>query len=799
MKPQPRARRFRPRFALAAWLAGVILCALVIARTPFTTDLSAFLPRSPTPEQQVLLDQLRDGVVSRLILIGLEGADAPVRAALSKDMAGRLRGDPAFAAVNNGEPVNAERDQAYLFDNRYLLSSGVAPERFTVEGLHQALAGTIDLLASSAGMMIRPLLPRDPTGEMMRLLEGIQGGNRPAVSHGAWSSRDGSRAVLLAQTRAAGADIDGQQQAMLRIRQAFDAAVARQRSDESDAAAVRLTFSGPGVFSVQSRQTIQDEVTRLSILSTLIIVGLLLLVYRSFTALALGLLPVVSGALVAVTAVSLGFGLVHGITLGFGTTLIGEAVDYSIYLFVQSRQKSASPADWIRNFWPTIRLGMLTSVVGFASLLLSSFPGLAQLGMYSIAGLVTAAAVTRFVLPHLLPANFRIRDVSALGQRLASLVARAPALRWPLLALVLGACVLVFLQRDHLWNTELSSLSPVSAADQATDARLRADLGAPDVRYMVVVTGSGQEQVLAGAEQVAAQLEPLVERGLLAGYESPSRYLPSIAAQRARQASLPSDGLMQRLEQAVHGLPVRAAVFAPFAADVAAARMRAPLQRADLEHTSLALAVDSLLFQRDGRWNAVLPLSAGAAGSEGMAAAAVRAALAAAGQEQALLVDLKAESDQLYSGYLHEALLAALAGVAAIAIMLALSLRSPMRVARVLLPLAAAVVTVVALLVLCGQRLTILHLIGLLLIVAVGSNYALFFSTPGAAMSPQTLTSLLFANLTTVAGFGLLGFSSVPVLQAIGGTVGPGAMLALLFAAVFAGTGSASAGSRRPG
>ena len=55
-------------------------------------------------------------------------------------------------------------------------------------------------------------------------------------------------------------------------------------------------------------------------------------------ALGLGLLPVATGALVGIAAVALGFGAVHGITLGFGITLIGESVDYSIYFFIQSRQ-----------------------------------------------------------------------------------------------------------------------------------------------------------------------------------------------------------------------------------------------------------------------------------------------------------------------------------------------------------------------------------------------------------------------------------------------------------------------------
>jgi predicted exporter len=102
--------------------------------------------------------------------------------------------------------------------------------------------------------------------------------------------------------------------------------------------------------------------------------------------------------------------------------------------------------------------------------------------------------------------------------------------------------------------------------------------------------------------------------------------------------------------------------------------------------------------------------------------------------------------------------------------------------------LAAAVVTVTAGLTLFGQQLIILHLVGLLLVVAVGSNYALFFDRPNPdePMSARTLASMLFANLTTVAGFGLLAFSNVSILQALGITVAPGVILALAYAAIFA-------------
>ena len=717
-----------------------------------------------------------------MILVGIEGADAPARARLSKQIAQRLRADPAFASVNNGEPVSAERDRAFLFDNRYLLSPAVTPERFSADGLHAALSDSIDLLASPAGLLVKSLLPRDPTGEMVQLLGQLNSGSRPQMVDGAWASRDGARALMLIQTRASGADTDAQQRAMAAIRQAFD--------KTPGAASARLVMTGPGVFSVTSRDTIKSQVTRLSVIGVVLIATLLLLVYRSFTALALGFLPVISGALAGIAAVSLGFGEVHGITLGFGTALIGEAVDYSVYLFVQSEQGGAGRQDWTMRFWPTIRLGVLTSIFGFAALLLSGFPGLAQLGLYSIAGLIAAATVTRFVLPHMLPANFRVHDGSAIGLVLSRLVRRAAALRWAAAILLLAACAVLVQHRASLWDDKIASLSPVSQADLVLDASLRADMGASDVRYLVVVSGSSRESVLQSAEQVSALLQTQVDQGELAGFESPSRYLPSTATQRARQASLPAPAMLEtRLAQAVQGLPVRAQRFAPFLADVAAARSQPLLQASDLEQTSMAMTVDALLIQQQNHWTALLPLTA----PEGAAIDAdrIRAALGATSitgttsLADVLLVDMKAESDNLYSGYLHEVIRLSLGGLVALIGLLLWVFRSPLRVLRIVAPLAAAVITVTAGLALFGQQLIILHLVGLLLVVAVGSNYALFFDRADEPISPRTLASMLFANLTTVAGFGVLAFSNVSILQAMGTTVAPGVILALIYAAIF--------------
>jgi predicted exporter len=76
--------------------------------------------------------------------------------------------------------------------------------------------------------------------------------------------------------------------------------------------------------------------------------------------------------------------------------------------------------------------------------------------------------------------------------------------------------------------------------------------------------------------------------------------------------------------------------------------------------------------------------------------------------------------------------------------------------------------------------------VGLLLVVAVGSNYSLFFDRQSLSGpdSERTVVSLVFACVSTLIGFGLLSFSAVPVLNAIGATVGIGAVLALACSAI---------------
>src|SRR5690606_23495023 len=140
-------------------------------------------------------------------------------------------------------------------------------------------------------------------------------------------------------------------------------------------------------------------------------------------------------------------------------------------------EAGSTPGHTLARIWPTLRLGMLTSVCGFGALLFSGFPGLAQLGLFSIAGLAVAAMVTRWVLPELTPPGLTVRSALWLGPMRSPGVARAGRLRRALVVVLVASVAWLAMQRGAPWDDELSSLNPAPQADLALDAEMRRDLG----------------------------------------------------------------------------------------------------------------------------------------------------------------------------------------------------------------------------------------------------------------------------------------------------------------------------------
>jgi len=768
--------RLHPRTALLAWIAIVAASAWWTARhTAFTADLTAFLPAASGRLERLLVDQLREGVASRTLLLAIEGGAPPELARFSRELARALAADRRFDYVTNGAAEFTLAARELGLKHRYLLSPTVSAERFSERSLARALRENLERLATLEGTAFKATLARDPTGELRSLAE-IAGQGAPASRHGVWFSGDGARALLLAQTAASGMDAVRQQEAVDAVMGVFQRAGAGPE--------YRVLISGPGVFAARTRAAIEHDTRWLTGVAGALVLLILVLVYRSPGPVALSALPVLTGLLVGVAAVGALFGTVHGITLAFGATLIGEAVDYPSYVFTQ-RKPGESVLEVLARVWPTLRLAVLTTVFGSLALLLSSLQGLSQLGVLSMVGVLAAGLVTRWVLPALAPGRGapppRALPFSLVRAGLA--MRRAAWIAWVLLA---AALAFILARHDRIWDDDLGHLSPLPESARELHRQLSADLRAPDAGYLLIATAGSRDAVLEKSERLTLALQGWVGEGVLEGFDLAARYLPSAKTQALRRTALPeAQDLHRSLARALRGSPYRADAFAPFERDVATARRGPPLTIEDLRGTGLDLKVQSLLATRDGEWHALIPL-------RGVRDPARLRSLAERLPEdaRASFLDLKAESDRLIGGYRAQALALAGLGALAIAVLLCFGLRGVRKALRVMLPVYAALAMTVACLALLGIGLSLFHLVSLLLVLGIGLNYALFFNQaePGTDSEQGTSLALSVCFLTTFAAFGCLATSSIPVLSAIGLTVTLGCALSLLNAMMLGGT-----------
>lgn len=759
----------KPRTKIIIWIGVLIIMVLIIMfRMRVETDVSFFLPRSSSPQEQFLINQFRQGPGSKLLIVSLQGGDSKALAKASNSLTQKLKNDRAFVKVINSEDAVTPQMEKFLFSNRYLLSPTLHPDKFSPESLHKILSDTLGRMALLQGFMEKRYFNRDPTGEFLATLRSWTGKPMLNKKHGVWFSLDGKHAFLVVEIFAHGFDLNQFENAVNRIENRFD----ELKPDRS----MTLNMAGPPAFAVASRQSIKRDATELSIIATCLVVGIIFTFYRSVLLVLLCSIPLLCGVMTSISAVVLIFGSIHGITLTFGIVIIGVAIDYPIHLFSHIKNDEP-PSEAMDRIWPTLRLGVLTTSLGYVSMIFSGFDGLIQLAIFAVCGLVSASLVTRHILPYITGFSLRTPLVSTMPFELLS---KNKIIFYVLLA---GAISTLGFQRNELWENDVAQLSPIPDSQLALDRQVRKELNLPNVSYWVVVKGESEQSVLQLTESVSEKLQTLTNQGSISGFEAVTKYLPSMEKQSQRIKALPSsDQLKENFQLAQQGLPFRENAFEDFFEDISRVKKSGFLTSDRLKGTLFEAQVKKLLFNQDNFWFSLISFN-GTVDEK-----LIAEAIGGFPIESVFALEPRKTSNTMINRYRDRALLMFVGGCLIIAITLKVALRQWVSLGRVLIPIFGSVLTVMAVLATAKVQLSLFHLVSLLLVIGLGLDYTLFLNRKLELLEDQSKTNhaLLVCNLSTVSVFGTLAFSTTPVLRAIGTTVAIGAFLCLWFSFIFA-------------
>ena len=714
--------------------ATATVAAATAARLTVSYDLAAFLPGAATAEQQVLKERFGQGPGAQAIYAVLPNTSA----ATADTVAAQLRGNPLVKRVLSRAPDVALTDvPQVLTASQFLLADlPVAHSgwREVLEArLADAMLGDEDLIA---------LIAADPLLAAANALESAAE-SAPRFGFGA------DRYLLIVGSLPA---FDGGAQTHL---------VDAIRTVARDAGIPNIALYGPGVYSADLQDAVRAEATWFSLLAGCGLVGLLLWRFRSVEIVAAISTPMLLGAAVGALAVSLVFGPVHGIAIAFGFTLLGVAVDYPLHTF----SHAAHP----HGVWPTLRIGVATTAVGYAGFLFGGSPGLAQLGLFAVVGLASAALATAWMRTNQAAAT----DVARHGRR------NKPArlANWPW-ALVLAVAVSLLLLRSP-FSDDLGALTPVAPVVLAADAEIRERMGASDMRHLVAVQDEDLEIVLRNTEAVGRRLDEARANGALRGYQHVARLLPSAAAQQRRQEGLDrflADGgtaFGSPFATAAQSIGYAADAFEPFHARALAAAAEPHLLtreslRADAD---LAAFLDAHLYRANGVWKSLVFLR-GIADLD-----AIVQQLEVVPNVEVL--DLKRASTSLVGDFrlrLGWVLGCALIAMAALLWFLTRDMR---RSAWVLGTVVAAVAMAAAATATLRGAVSPFDLMALALVGGLALDYSLFCSKPAehASERADTRRAVGICAASSLLVFGLVSFSSIPALSGIGTTVA-GASLA---------------------
>ena len=729
---------FRVRIAV---LVAVAACLAVVTavRLDVSYDLAAFLPEATTAEQRILKERFGQGPGAQVIYAVLPDASAEAAAAV----AARLRDNPLVRRVLHETPALGLADlPAVLTQSQFLLADLPQDEAGWRDVLQARLADT--MLADDD---VIAMISADP---LLAATNALQGAAETAPRF----ELAGDRYLLIFGAAPA---FDGGAQGRL---------VEAIRADAANAGIAVVALYGPGVYTADLQKAVRREATWFSLLAGCGLVGLLLWRFRSIAVVAAISVPMLVGAAAGALAVSLFFGQVHGIAIAFGFTLLGVAVDYPLHTF----SHVAHP----RGVWPTLRIGVATTAIAYSVFLLGGSPGLAQLGLFAVVGVASAALATAWMRTNqAAPPYGHAEDIS-----------QAARLRnWPWAVAATLAVPLLVLRPP--FTDDLGALTPVPPDVLAADAEIRERLGASDMRHLVAVQHADLEVALQSTEAVARILDDAQQAGALRGHQHVARLLPSLATQQRRQDALDrfvAAGATSSgpFADAARGIGYTAEAFEPFDARAAAA-VAAPhtLTRDRLRaDADLASFVDTHLFEAEaeGTWKSLVFLRGIA--DHGALARQLN------GEANVEVLDLKRASTSLVGDFRARLLTVLGFALAALAALLWLLTRNARRTVWIFGTVVAAIALAATATAALRGAVTPFDLMALALVAGLVLDYSLFSSK--SAESPEdgadTRRAVAICAASSLLVFGLVSFSTVPVLGGIGTTVAVGVIAGYLLA-----------------
>lgn len=770
---QPLQLSLNSRRNAFLWIFTLLCLSLFIGwkfnqGAPFYSDITELLPDNQHQPEVFALEQKLDQQFSKQVLLLLRATDEKISLRLAQTLQERLLASPYLSKAALQERGYSDLQILYQPFQNQLLSADM--RRDIEQKTPRQLAEEAAQALFNPAALARPnSFSNDPFNIAGQWLHSSQSNSAVEIANGQAiisAARGNWYVIHLELIDASPFDLSPQN-SILPIVDTFEQELNTSGTDYELLKSGIIFHAGAGADLARS------EISTVGIGSLLAIAILVLLVFRSGAPFIGVLIALASGLISALSVSLLVFDRIHLLTLAFGSTLLGIAVDYCFHFMINSQQLGCSQR-CRKLIAPALATSALSSIAAYLLQLTTPFPGIQQMAVFSAAGLAGTWLAVMALGPFYRPSRSATIDACcAFFQRTIRPCYQQLRMRHRLYMGITCGLFLIsaYILQIQPGNNDVRTLNTSGEALLQDTKRVEQLLQPASSSRFFIVSAASLEQLQETLEQLQRELQPLHQRRLVQAEQSLAHWLPSETRQRSDH-----DLISEKLyRQALPELCSLLAMSQSQCRDLqrsAEQPLNSNLELSDVaKHTALAALLPVKIGQG---FHAAMLLSLNPLATDSDLTRisdnihGVRFVNRADN-----LSDLLVEYRQAVGSYLALALLL----IGAI-----LLYRYRLCGVRILIPMVLSSLLGLAIAAQCCG-ITVFHLLAVLLVVGIALDTGIFYREMG--LNGESWLAASLSSLTSVLAFGLLALSQVPVLHQFGVVVLTGILSSWLLTPLF--------------
>lgn len=668
------------------------------------------------------------------------------------------------------DPQQIDAMKQLFFDHRYHLLADSFSEKISNENREELIETTIKSIYAPFTPRVGSIL-EDPFNHTMEWVQGINTGANTFIKDGFITAESEGQEwiIVFIQTSDDPFSMFTQKQ----VADLIELASIDARQVDGD---IKIVKSGLLFHAMHGAKTARGEISTIGVGSVIFIGLVLLLVFRRPSKIVLAFVPTLIGCLFAFVLSLLVFDRLNLITMVFGASLVGVSIDYALHFLCElDSGEGLDGTTTIKRIFSGLSLGLISSCIAYGALALAPFPGIRQMSLFAVAGLIGSwlTVVCWFSLLkaiHQKSDKGKKQQVSNWLYKKVSNINKSKFKLLPLLLMIVLLMAVIGFYKIQV-NDSIAVLNNPSTELKQSEQLIRKLISPPSSTQFIIVSAASEQELLQREEQVTTQLQNLIADGALTGFNAVSSMVPSIQMQRANYRSFGEH--IYSAAGAISGLYTRLG-FPQQQIDQAVDAYRSNEgNHLDINQWLANPASDALNYQWIGKtefgYLSVITLTG--SNSEKLEK------FFANRDQQVRFVDKVSDISNVLQDYRQVITMMLIA--AYIAVLLLLSLRYKRKAIYILLAPFAATIVTVAVLSMLGIALNIFCVLALLLVLGIGLDYGIFLKE--SRCSRESLFAVVLSCYTTICSFGFLSMSNTPVLKFFGLTLLIGIILVWIF------------------